>query len=90
MLEKTMSVKWLTLLSHARHVKLQQKNSLKIQHSKKHVRILKIMETLVGMTSSIVTMSLSDYGPDSKRKKKMFKVPVKITNKFDVIYCLKT
>ena len=41
-------------------MKSKNKNMFKIQHSKKHVRILKIMETLVGMTfsmtSSIVIM----------------------------------
>ena len=44
----------------------------KIQHSIKHVRILKIMETLVGMTFSmtysIVIMLSSDYDPDSIKK----------------------
>ena len=40
------------------------------------------------MTSSIVIMS-SDYGTDSI-KNKTLKVPVKITNKYDVIYCLET
>ena len=41
----------------------------KIQHSKKHVRILKVMKTLIYMTFSIVIMTLSDYGPDSINKK---------------------
>ena len=39
------------------------------------------------MTSSIVIMSSSDYGPDSIKK---IEVPVKITNEYAVICCLET
>ena len=37
----------------------------KIQLSKKHVTILKPMETLVDMTFSVVIITQSDYDPDS-------------------------
>ena len=63
----------------------------KIQHSKKHVRILKIMETLVGMTfqmtHSIVIMSSSDYDRNTIKNKKKLKVPVKM-NKLYIISML--
>ena len=50
---------------------------IKIQHSKKHVKICKIIKTLADMTFSIVKMIFSlvkmissDYVPDSNKKLK--------------------
>ena len=61
------------MFSQARRVKLKQKICLKF-NIQNHVRILKILETLVSMTfsmtSSVVIMSSSDYGPDSIKNKK--------------------
>ena len=48
----------------------QSEKIIKIQTFKKHVRILKIMETLVDMIFSIVIMTLSDYCPDCTKKYK--------------------
>ena len=42
----------------------------KIQHSKKHVKIPKIMENLVDMTFFIVITTSSDYSPDNIKKQK--------------------
>ena len=68
------SVKKLALFSQTWHVKFNQK-LFKVQHSKKHMRTVKIMETLVDMTISIVVftyliviMASIDYGPDSISK----------------------
>ena len=40
----------------------------KIQYLKKHVRVLKMMGTLVDLKFSIVIMKMSDYVPDSINK----------------------
>ena len=42
----------------------------------------------VMMTPSIVIMSSSNYAPDTIKKK--LKVPVKISNKYAVVYCIET
>jgi len=58
------------------------------------VRILKIMETLVDMTFSVVLMTLSDCDPDSINKKNNFEKSCEndysILFSFPATYCLET